>query len=173
MMYENEMLAYLNIPKVPKKEWDGKTPFKNGVGIAKTNVGEVCVVVGYSEDDENNLKILKVFGLEPIVGITKVFPVPDYMDMNGIEGWDVDEESKESARTIAKEAVELEREDEKEEPQEELSEWYFDEIHNIEEARAWVAAYRKRKRIRGNSPKTEEALKNYLYVLYKNQKRGL
>lgn len=172
MMYENEMLAYLNIPKVPKKEWDGKTPFKNGVGVASTNVGDVFVVVGYSEDDENNLKIRKVFGLEPITGIAKVFPIPDYMDMD-VDAWDVDEESKEQAKQIAKEVTEMETESVDEEPKEKLSEWYFDEIHNIDEARAWVAAYRKRNRIKGSTPKTEDALKNYLYVLYKNQKRGL
>ena len=171
-MYKNETLAYLDIPKIPQKEWDRQTPFKNGVGIAKTNVGEVYVVVGYSEDDENNLKIRKVFGLEPIIEITKVYPIPDYMDMNGIENWDVDDESKQNAMAVAKEVIEMENEQE-EEQKEEYKEWFFDEIHNLEEARAWVAAYRKRNRIKGTPPKTEDAIKNYLYVLYKNQKRGI
>lgn len=171
-MYEKEMLSFLNIPKVPKKEWDGKTPFKSGVGVANTKVGEAFVVVGYSENENgDNIKILKVFGLEPIIEITKVYPVPDYMDLKSIESWDVDEKSKNAALEIASEVAEMESEEEK--PQEQFSEWFFDEIHNIEEARAWVAAYRKRNRVKGNMPKSEEALKNYLYVLFKNQKRGL
>lgn len=171
MMYENEMLAFLNIPKVPKKEWDNKTPFKKGVGVVDTKGGEAFVVVGYDEEGENHTKIIKVFGIEPILAIKKIFPVPEYMDTSGIDNWDVDEESKEAAKAIANEVADMEKETREE--QEQLSEWYFDEIHNIQEARAWVAAYHKRNRIRGKAPKNEESLKNYLYVLYKNQKRGL
>lgn len=171
MMYEKEMLAFLNIPKVPKKEWDGKTPFKNGVGIAETKVGDTFVVVGYTDDCDNKLKILKVFGLEPIIGITKVYPVPDYMDLKGIDEWDIDEESKKAAHNLVEEINEMEHENV--EKQEEYKEWYFDEIHDIEEARAWVASYRKRNRMKGQMPQSEEALKNYLYVIYKNKKRGI
>ena len=169
MLHEREILDFLQIPKIPKKEWDGTKEFKNGVGIAKTISGvETYVVVCC---DEQGLKIKKVFDTEPIVGVGKVFVVPDYMDMKNIENWDLDDESKKAAVSLANEAIEMESS--VEEKEENLPEWYFDEIHDIDEARAWVSQYRKKRKMRGTMPKTEEALKNFLYVCYKNKKRGI
>lgn len=171
MLYEKEILQYLNIPSIPKMEWDGKKPFKNACGeiLVKGDV-QAFAVFGFSESS-NSPYVKKVFGEEPIAKIGKIYPVPDYMDMQGIENWDVNEESKNAAIALANEAIEMEQE--KQEDVEETSEWFFDEIHNLEEARAWVANYRKKKRMRGKPIKDEESLKNFLYVLYKNKKRGI
>ena len=169
-MYEKEICNYLNIPSIPKKEWDGQKPFKSACGEV-TLIGDMqaYAVFGFNEK-EGKPFVKKVFGEERIMHIGKIYPVPDYMDMQNIDNWDVDEESKNAASILANEAMEMEQQEQK--TPEILNEWYFDEIHNIEEARAWVASYKKRNRIRGTMPKTEETLKSYLYVLYKNQKRG-
>ena len=170
MLYEEEILKYLNIPSIPKVKWDGKV-FKNAVGVIDVKGGrQAYAVFGFSES-ANTAYVKKVFGEEPILGIGDIFPVPDYMDIDGIEKWDLNEESKSAATALVEEAIELENE--KQEEQEITNEWYFDEIHNIEEARAWVANYRKKKRMRGKPIKDEESLKNFLYVLYKNKKRGI
>lgn len=171
MLYEKEICNYLNIPSIPKKEWDGKKPFKLACGIVSL-IGnmQAYAVFGFNEK-EGKPFVKKVFGEERIMHIGEIYPVPDYMDMQSIENWDVDDESKNAATILANEAMEMEQKKPKE--KEELKEWFFDEIHNIEEARAWVAAYKRRNRIKGSVPKNEDALKNYLYVLYKNQKRGI
>lgn len=170
ILYKNEIVEYLNLPNIPKKPWDGKRPFKSAVGVLQTKWGGLTyAVLGFSEK-ANAAYVKKVFGEEPFIAINEIYPVPDYMDIEDIENWDLDEDSKKAAKSLAQEALEKEEIEEKEEK---YSEWYFDEIHNIDEARAWVANYRRMNKIKGNSPKTEEKLKDYLYVVYKNQKRGL
>ncbi|MBO7732475.1 MAG: hypothetical protein J6S67_07975 [Methanobrevibacter sp.] len=159
------------MPSVPKKKWDGVKPFKNACGIIESKNGILCYAVfGFSEK-ANSAFVKKVFGEEPILKIHEIYPVPDYMDMQDIEKWDLDEDSKKAAKNLANEALEIEGEDVKND--EPLNEWIFDEIHNIDEARAFVASYRKRKKMRGKPIKDEESLKNFLYVMWKNQKRGL
>ena len=171
MLYEKEILEYLNVPSIPKKLWDGVRPFKNACGVVESKNGILCYAVfGFSEK-ANAAFVKKVFGEEPIIKIKEIYPVPDYMDMQDIEKWDLDEESKNAAKNLADEALEIESE--KVENNEPLNEWIFDEIHNIDEARAFVASYRKRKKMRGKPIKDEESLKNFLYVIWKNQKRGL
>lgn len=171
MLYEKEILEYLNVPSIPKKLWDGVKPFKNACGVVESKNGILCYAVfGFSEK-ANAAFVKKVFGEEPIIKIKEIYPVPDYMDMQDIEKWDLDEESKNAAKNLADEALEIESE--KVENDEPLNEWIFDEIHNIDEARAFVASYRKRKKMRGKPIKDEESLKNFLYVIWKNQKRGL
>lgn len=170
ILYEKEIVEYLNIPNIPKKEWDGVKPFKNACGVLQTMWGGLTyAVLGFS-DKANAAYVKKVFGEEPFVAINAIYPVPDYMDLEGIENWDLDEDSKKAAKSLASEALENESVLEE---QETYSEWFFDEIHNIDEARAWVTNYKRTNKIRGIAPKSEDALKNYLYVIYKNQKRGL
>lgn len=171
MLYEKEILDFLNCPSIPKKEWDGQKPFKNACGVIESKNGIKCyAVLGFS-DKANAAYVKKVFGEEPILKILKIYPIPDYMDINDIEKWDLDEESKNAAKTLADEALEIESENVKSE--EPTNEWIFDEIHNVDEARAFVASYRKRNKMRGKPIKDEESLKNFLYVMWKNQKRGL
>ena len=31
--FEKEVIKYLNIPSIPKKEWDGKSSFSKGVAL--------------------------------------------------------------------------------------------------------------------------------------------
>ena len=172
MLYEKEICSYLNIPSIPKKVWDGKKPFKNACGIVETKSGLKAYAVFEFAESSNSAMVKKVFGEEPIVGIGEIYPIPDYMDIQNIVKWDLSEESKKAANALVEEAIELESDDsEKEEKIE--NEWFFDEIHNIDEARAWVASYRKTNKMKGAAIKDEDSLKNFLYVIYKNKKRGL
>lgn len=172
MLYEKEILEYLNIPSIPQKKWDGK-PFKNACGIVHLKGKNTAFAVFGFSDSSNAPYIKKVFGEEPIINIGEIYPIPDYMDMQGIENWDVPDESKDAAQNLANEAIEMEKSQQNEEDEFLSNEWFFDEIHNIDEARAWVANYRKKKRMRGKPIKDEESLKNFLYVIYKNKKRGI
>lgn len=170
--YEKEILEYLNIPSIPKKMWDGVKPFKNACGIVETRTGAKMYAVFEFSESANTAMVKKVFCEEPITSIGEIYPVPDYMDVKNVETWDLDEKSKVSANMLIEEAAELENA--KTEQEEKVAnEWFFDEIHNIDEARAWVASYRKTNKMRGAAIKEEDALKNFLYVIHKNQKRGL
>ena len=171
MLYEKEILEYLNVPSIPKKLWDGVKPFKNACGVVESKNGILCYAVFGFSDKANAAFVKKVFGEEPILKIKEIYPVPDYMDMQDIDKWDLDDKSKNAAKNLADEALEIETENVKSE--EPTNEWIFDEIHNIEEARAFVASYRKRNKMRGKQIKDEESLKNFLYVMWKNQKRGM
>ena len=49
---------------------------------------------------------------------------------------------------------------------EKLNEWVFDEIHNRDEAEAWLRNYNKKNRIGGKVPKNEETIKMRLMAIY-------
>ena len=42
MLYEKEILEYLNVPSIPKKLWDGVKPFKNACGVVESKNGILC-----------------------------------------------------------------------------------------------------------------------------------
>lgn len=165
--YENEVLNYLNLPKVPKKEWNGKDEFKRGVAVIELKNGDEAYAVAGSKSLSPNdviVRVIKTFSRELFHKVNKVYVVPDYMDED-VENFDLDEQSKEKARAIIEEAHEQEMIDVevKETPVE--NEWVFDEIHNRDEAEAYVRAYRKKHRVKGKCPTDAEALKAYLYVI--------
>ena len=89
---------------------------------------------------------------------------------------DLDAESKKRAEQLAAEAKELENQgtvDEAIEDANKLPEWIFPEIHNIEEAQAYLREYNRINRIKkGKIPTNEETIKMRLYNIYKtNNKR--
>lgn len=168
--YEKEIIEWLNLPSIPKKKWDGKTGFRDGVAVIKHNMGsESYAVATFDPECDEMPRIKKVFGLEPYFEIGDIFVVPAYMNED-VESFDLDDESKKAAQRLIEEAHELEMEG-VEEKKVELPEWVFDHIHNIDEAIAFCKDYRKRNRIKGALPKTEETLKAYLYVIYKDCER--
>lgn len=174
VLFEKEICAFLNIPSVPKKKWDGNTSFAFGVAIINlTTGGEAYAVASFDKEKDNAPKVTKVFSLEPFIGIKDedIYIVPEYMNTDGIEQWDMDEESKQNAQRLIEEVKEMENDDFEKEEKEELPEWIFPEITNKEEAIAWVRNYRSRNKIKGKIPTSEESLKAYLYVLYSNNKR--
>lgn len=168
--YEKEIIEYLNLPSLPKKKWDGKSGFRDGVAVLEHPLGgRSYAVATFDPESDKEPRIKKVFGMEPYFDVSDIFVVPSYMNED-VEDFDLDDESKKAAQRLIEEAHELEMES-VEEKKGELPEWVFDHIHNIDEAFAFCRDYRKRNRIKGALPKTEETLKAYLYVIYKDCER--
>lgn len=172
---ELEVCQYLNIPSIPKKEWDCKANFKYGVAIVNNVDGRQSYgVVTYNAEKDEKPRIVKIFTMIPFTDIEKVFVVPNYMDTN-VEKMDLDEESKKKAEILVKEAKEYEMdgvENAKETKMEDLPEWIFAEINNKEEAQAWLRQYNKINKIKkGKVPSNEETLKLRLYAIYKEQEK--
>ena len=165
---ENEICQYLGIPSVPKKKWDGKTGFKRGVGVVNLLTGgKAYVVVTFNPEKDNSCRILKVFTQEQFnFGIEDVFVVPDYMDTD-VESMDFDEKSKEAAKALVNEALDLENSDTAASkvalPE---NEYYFPNITSDEEAIAFLTSYNKTNKIRGKIPTTHEHIIMRLSVVY-------
>lgn len=170
---ENEVCQYLGIPSIPKKKWDGKSSFKRGVGIVSLLTGgKAYVVVSFDseKDPDGFCRVIKVFSLEQFnlgnFGIDDVFIVPDYMDTD-VENMDFDENSKEAAQALVNEALDLENADiaasKVKMPE---NEYYFDNIHNDEEAQAFIKSYNQTNKIRGKVPTTHEAIVMRLSVIH-------
>lgn len=171
--YENEVCQYLGIPSIPKKKWDRESSFKRGVGIVDLIGGHqayVVVTFDAEKDPDGYCRIVKVFSLEQFAlggfGLSEVFVVPDYMDTD-VENMDLDEKSKEAAKTLVNEALDLENSDTAASkvtlPE---NEYYFDNIHDDEEAQAFIKSYNTSNRIRGKVPTTHEAIVMRLSVIY-------
>ena len=106
--FEKEVCSYLNIPSLPKKEWDGKSSFKNAVATIKLGGSRLAyAVASYDEAKDDAPRVVKSFMTEPFYGIDKIFVVPSYMD-NDVDNMDLDEQSKKAAEDLKKEADELE-----------------------------------------------------------------
>lgn len=172
--FEKEVIMYLNLPSIPKKEWNQTDSFENGVAIVNLSLGrQAYAVCSFNKETDKEPKIKKVFGIEPFGSIDKVFVVPAYMD-NDTSDADLDAESKKRAEQLATEAKELESQgtvDEAIEKANELPEWIFPEIHNIEEAQAYLREYNRINRIKkGKVPTNKETIKMRLYNIYMSNK---
>ena len=172
--FEKEVVTYLNIPSIPKKEWNQTDSFQCGVAVINLSLGrQAYAVCSFDKETDKEPRITKVFGVEPFGSIDKVFVVPAYMDNNTVDA-DLDSESKKRAEQLAAEASELENQGVKEETIEnanKLPEWIFDEIHNKEEAIAWLKQYNVRNKIKkGKVPTNEETIKMRLYNIYMSNK---
>lgn len=167
---EKEVVAWLNLPSIPKKKWDGKSSFLDGVAVleyADGGLGYAIATFDAQNDPEPRIK--KVFGMRQYVGIQDIYVVPSYMDEN-IDDMDLDERSKAKAKEVLDEAKELEEEGTKEEnPMSQLPEWIFPEITNADEAQAWLRRYNSMNHIKGKLPQSETSLKLRLYSIYSEQ----
>lgn len=165
---EREVLAYLSLPSIPLKEWDGVSSFSRGVGVLSLRVGGYAYCVCAYDADAGMVRprIAKVFIQEPFVSLERVYIVPEYMStLDDVEQMDLDDESKALARDLLEQADEasIVADDTLSAPE---HEWYFPEITNLEEARAWLKAYNKSHRIKGSLPRSEETVKLRLASLY-------
>jgi len=173
--FEKEVIAYLNIPSIPKKEWNQQDSFKDGVAVVGLSLGRMAYAVcTFDKETDKEPRIKKVFGIEPFTSIEKVFVVPSYMD-NDTTNADLDTESKKRAEQLVAEANELENKgvvDEAVENANKLPEWIFDEIHNRDEAIAWLKQYNQRNGIKkGKVPTNDDTIKMRLYNIYMSQKK--
>jgi hypothetical protein len=167
IQFKREIIDYLRLPSIPLKEWDGKSSFKNCVAVVLLSTGyEAYVVASFDAEKDKEPRVVKVFSQEPFSEITKVFIVPQYMDVEDIKDADLDDESKKRAEELAKEAKEIEDGGIAEEVKEPENEYWFDHIHSDEEAASYIAAYNKANKMRGKVPKTHEGLVMRLSVIY-------
>lgn len=169
ILCENEVCKYLGIPNIPKKKWDGKSGFKKGVGIVDLISGNKAYVsVTFNPEKDKTCRVVKVFINEQFSDVDNdsIFVVPDYMDTD-VESMDFDERSKEAAQALVNEALDLENADtaasKVELPQ---NEYYFDNIHNDDEAQAFIKSYNQSNKVRGKVPTTHEAIVMRLSVIY-------
>ena len=174
IQYEKEIIAYLNLPSIPKKEWNQVDSFQNGVAVVNMSLDrQAYAVCTFNKDEDKEPKIKKVFGIEPFTGIEKVFVVPSYMDNNTTDV-DLDAESKKRAEQLAAEAQELENNgvvDEAVKEADKLPEWIFPEIQNREQAMAYLREFNRINGIRkGKIPTNEETIKMRLYNIYMSNK---
>ena len=167
--FEKEIVAYLNLPSIPKKEWDGKSSFQKGVALLSLRgEREAYAVASFDAEVDKTPNIVKVFGIEPFMNIKKVFVVPTYMTTEEeIGDMDLDEQSKKKVQQVLDEAKEIENEGTKEEnPMANLPEWIFPEIENKEQAVAWLRNFQSRNKQKGRIPTTEENIKLRLFSIY-------
>lgn len=164
--FEKEVCSYLNIPSLPKKEWDGKSSFKNAVATIKLGGSRLAyAVASYDEAKDDAPRVVKSFMTEPFYGIDKIFVVPSYMDTD-VDNMDLDEQSKKAAEDLKKEADELENQGADETMEVPENEYCFDHIHNDEEAIAFIEAYNRDNNIKGAIPKKHESIIARLTVIY-------
>lgn len=175
ILFEKEVCNYLNIPSIPLKEWNKKDSFKDGVAVTKLLLGDLAYAVcTFNADTDKEPRIKKVFAEERFSGIDKIFVVPSYMDTKDIENADLDEQSKEAAERLAKETEELTEtpeNDEEEKVNMPKNEYFFDHIHNDEEAIAFITAYNRDNNIRGAVPSKHETIVMRLGVIFNDIKK--
>lgn len=171
--FEKEVCDFLSLPSIPKRQWDGKTSFKDGVGVTKLALGDLAYAVcTFDAEKDSAPRVKKVFTSERFNSIEKVFIVPSYMDTKSIANADLDERSKEAAKRLAQEAQELtEQEEENEKVELPKNEYFFDNITNDEEAIAFITTYNRDNNIRGAIPTKHETLVMRLGVIFNDLKK--
>lgn len=167
IFFEKEVCDFLKLPSIPKKEWDGKSSFKNGVAVTQIANGfKAYAVASFDAEVDKEPNVVKVFASETFYGIEKVFITPSYMDVD-VEKADLDDESKRAAERLAQEAEEMTgSEDEDGFSDTGDNGFYFDDIHNMEEAVAWLRQYNAANGIKGKVPNDEETVKLRLLAIY-------
>ena len=160
-----------------KKEWNKRDSFKKGVAVVKLAVsGTGYAVCTYDEDFDKEPRIIKSFASDPFYAIENVFVVPNYMNTSekDISEMDLDDESKKKAEQLVQEAQELtatSEENKEIEEMQQLPEWIFPEITNVEEARAWLQSWNSKNKVRGKIPTNEETIKMRLLNIYSQMKK--
>ena len=68
-----KVFPFLNIPKCPKKEWDGKESFAFGVVVVHRTIGtEEYAVCKFDSEKEEKPRIIKDFGHSSFDGIVTI-----------------------------------------------------------------------------------------------------
>ena len=170
IQFETEICDYLSIPSIPKKKWDGKTSFKDGVAVIDNGNGlSSYAVCTFNSDKEPAPRVVKVFSQEPFSSVGDIYVVPSFMNTD-VEHMGMDDESKKAAERLISEANELSATSDKEKDEidemKSLPEWIFPEVSNKEEAQAWLRNYNTTNKLKGRIPENEETLKLRLLNIY-------
>ena len=167
---EKEVCKYLQLPSLPKKEWDGQSLFERGVAVADLRGGGQAYVVVSHLQENKSPNVTKVFSSFAFTRIHTIRPVPQYLESVDIENADMDEDSKESLRLLADESEELESDEELskdgDDGEETANEYFFDNITNDDEAAAFIKAYNKKNGIKARVPQNHQGLIMRLSVIY-------
>lgn len=166
--FEKEVCDFLALPSIPVKEWNGRDSFKFGVAITQLVLGGTAYAVcTFDAEKDKEPRIKKVFSQERFDAVKKIFVVPSYMNTEDIQKADLDEQSKKAAERLAQETKEMaeipEGEAEIAMPE---NPYFFDNIHNDEEAIAFIMAYNKHNGIRGNAPTKHDTIMMRLAVIH-------
>jgi hypothetical protein len=133
---------------------------------------ESYAVATFNPECDEIPRIKKAFGLEPYFEIGDIFVVPAYMNED-VESFDLDDESKKAAQRLIEEAHELEMEGvESKKVEMPKNEYFFDNIHNDEEAIAFIKSWNKSNRIKGRIPTDHETILMKLSVMWADAQRG-
>lgn len=170
--FEKDVLSYLNLPSIPIKEWNGKDGFKDGVAVIEyRNGNHGYAIAEFDPQVDSEPRIKKVFTLEPFKAIVRIMVVPAYMN-NDVSSMDLDDESKKAAERLANEVTELENDGvDFEMITTPKNEFFFDNITNDEQGRAFIKAYNQSKRIRGKVPKNHDAIVARLAVIWSDENK--
>lgn len=174
ILFEKEILDFLRLPSIPKKEHDGKQSFKDGVAVVNLrDGGQAYAVCTFDSETMSEPKVKKVFGITPHKNIEKIFVVPSYMD-DKVEDMDLSPKDKERAEQLVQEARDLENEgvQVKQTPAPE-SEYCYDHIANDEQAMAFIREWNKRHGMKkGKVPTTHEGITTKLLAMWMDDNRN-
>ena len=170
---EKEVLEFLGLPSIPKKEWDGHSSFKDAVVVLDLVGGRKAYAIATFDSIKDAApRIKKVFNSEQFDGYSKLFVVPAYMD-TAVDEMDLDEVSKQRAKELVEEVKELEGETPIEENGAFMSgtngDYMYEHIHNDEEAMAYIKAYNKRNRINGKVPTSHDEIVMRMAAIYADE----
>ena len=171
---EKEIISYLSLPSIPKKEWDGQSSFKRGIAVTSLISGnEAYAVASFDSERDVEPRVVKVFTLEPYTDVRIVAVVPDYMNVDGVGSWDLSPESKKAAEELINEAHELEVKDVQEErPDMPQDEYVYPHIHSDEEAKAFIKSWNAQHGARrARIPKTHEDIITKLTAMWLNDNK--
>lgn len=165
--FKKEICQTLGIPSIPKKEWDKKTSFDNGVAVIRRITDkEDYAICSFNSEMDDYIRIVKDFGFEPFKEIVTVYPIPPYMEDN-INDMDFDDESsKEAMEELLQKKKEIVNEG-IDKPKVETYEWGYPFIKEKREAIAFL----KKQNLKGRIPTNDEVLKAKLRAMYRNEQK--
>lgn len=166
VLFEKEICDYLSLPSIPRKKWDGKSSFEKGVATVNVGFDRLAYAIcKFDSTKDATPRVVKVFSSERFGEIKEIFIVPSYMNTELADA-DLDEKSKEKAEELLEEAKELETASKEPEMKEPENEYFFDHIHNDDEAIAFITSFNKKNGIRGNVPTKHDTIVMRLSVIH-------
>lgn len=170
IQFEKEAIQYLRLPSMPKKKWDGKQSFRRGIAVLNlVNDEQGYAIASFDSETQSEPQIIKVFSLQMYtsVDMDNIYIVPEYMDTKSIDEWDVDEASKRAAQAIVEEGNAMIGEGDMEKTEVPENEYFFDFIHNDEEAIGFLKAQmKKRGKAKSKVPTTHDDIVTLLASLW-------
>lgn len=170
--FEEKIVAYLGLPSLPQKTWDGRSSFKHGVATIEFVDGrKAYAVCSYDSETDKQPRITKVFSLEPFKSfdVESIRVVPTYMDVDGVENWDLDEKSKKAAQGIIDEGNAMIAEGKEDKVEVPENEYCYPQITSDEEA---IAFLRARANGRGHLPTTHEGIVAKLTAMWMDEQNN-